>query len=101
MDRYNRYTCRGASHNTYIRLATICSSHTFTAHKQTSNTGYTLIHSFYRQVVVDVSAESVEDVVNERFGSDSHTTLPSVSFRMNLYWKAVFGGSATATIHVG
>jgi len=35
------------------------------------------------------------------FGSDSQTTLPSVSLRMNLYWNTVPPGRSTVTVQTG
>ena len=37
----------------------------------------------------------------DRFGSLSHTTVPSDSFLMNLYWKVVPTGRVTVAFHSG
>ena len=56
--------------------------------------------SAQRQLEVIV-VEPEPGVIADLFGSDSQTTLPSVSLRMNLYWNAVFGGSITVTVQLG
>lgn len=41
------------------------------------------------------------DVVADRLGSDSQTKLPSVSFLMYLYVKAVLAGRLTVAFQTG
>lgn len=45
--------------------------------------------------MVSVAVVPAAGVVYDRFGSDSHVTVPAAVFLMNLYWIAVLGGSAT------
>jgi len=54
----------------------------------------------HRQVVDTVVAAAL-GTVRLRFGSLSHTILPSDSFRMNLYSKLVPAGKSTVTNHNG
>lgn len=57
---------------------------------------------FYLQVAVTVAAVAQPvGTVYDRFGSLSHTTVPSDSFLMNLYSKVVPAGSVTVVVHRG
>jgi len=51
--------------------------------------------------VVEIVCDPDAFVVALLFGSDSQTTLPSVSLRINLYWKLVLGGRLTVIVQIG
>lgn len=67
------------------------------------NTPYRYTHRRRRNYLhVSLNVKLPEEpVLALLFGSDSHTTLPSVSLRIYLYWKVVPAGKLSVTDQVG